>query len=371
MSTHRILPLVFSTFWRYSGTFILTMTWGLPHIIGVIEYERTGKRIDGLLWSNKSVPAWVTFMWTYLFGCHLSHTLDFAFTLLFYSFLWPVVFPHATGVSTENYQWVLVCLAYNLSAMLFCNGVWHYVVYVWADRLRERKFNIENQYENSSNQLFREVFQSTLAWIQLTAWQCAIMWCMRTGVIEYYPDFFAMPKLFNLIPLGVAQVLFVSYWREFHFYWIHRIMHPGVKIFGWDLGAFLYKQVHITHHLSRNIGPWSGFSMSVAEVFLYLTCALTVFLGRTHPLHFLYILYHAGISPIAGHDGYGAPGGNSDYHYIHHAYNSVYPCNFGTSLIDFDILFGTKRHLSDFGVVSPNEVPNKVTLRNSVSKKSN
>jgi sterol desaturase/sphingolipid hydroxylase (fatty acid hydroxylase superfamily) len=279
--------------------------------------------------------------------------------------MWPIVFPQATSFSLDNYQWVLRPLVFNLSAMLFCNGVWHFFMYVWADRMWERKFNPENQYANPSDNLYREVFYTTLAWIQMTAWQCVIMWCMRTGVVEYYPDFFAMPKVFGVIPLGVVQIMFVSYWREFHFYWVHRMMHHGVYVFGWDLGEVLYNNSHYLHHKSRSIGPWSGVSMSVSEVFIYLTCALTVFLGRTHPLHYSYILYHAMISAIGGHSGFGSPDVNSDYHYLHHFSKN---CNYGTSLIDFDILFGTKKTFADFDMVSPNDVPHKIILRSSKKK---
>jgi len=45
------------------------------------------------------------------------------------------------------------------------------------------------------------------------------------------------------------------------------------------------------------------------------------------------------VSPIAGHDGYAAPGGNSDYHYLHHA---LMECNFGVPWpIDLDSFFGS------------------------------
>lgn len=54
---------------------------------------------------------------------------------------------------------------------------------------------------------------------------------------------------------------------------------------------------------------------------------------------FLYCLFHACIAPIAGHDGFAAPGGGSDYHYLHH---SMFECNYGVPWpIDFDSLCGS------------------------------
>jgi len=71
-----------------------------------------------------------------------------------------------------------------------------------------------------------------------------------------------------------------------------------------------------------------------------------------HPLHFLYCKFHADIAPIGGHDGYAAPGGDSEYHYLHHA---KYECNYGVPFpIDFDSIFGTWRTFADYNLPDPN-----------------
>lgn len=225
---------------------------------------------------------------------------------------------------------------------------------------------------------------TTLGWLQGAAYQCAIMWLYATGRAAYHEDMWgtafaqvhpgtahtpALPGLAAVHPLlaalttpkalhvagSLAGVALITYWREFHFYWCHRMIHPygwwakrnlppaqgGTKGTLWpylDLGQALYTYAHSLHHKSHNPGPWSGLSMHPLEHFFYYQCILLPLLWRAHPLAFLYALYHANVAPIGGHDGYAAPGGDGAFHWLHH---HKYECNYGVPLIDFDSLFGT------------------------------
>jgi len=157
---------------------------------------------------------------------------------------------------------------------------------------------------------------------------------MASGKVPYYNDFWKYPVW------SLVWLLFVTYWREFHFYWVHRMIHPwkrNLPLIG-DPGYFLYKNFHKLHHLSYNPGPFSGLSMHPVEHFIYYTCTLLPLFVTLHPLHFLYAKFHADIAPIAGHDGFDKPGGAADFHYLHHA---KYECNYGVPLVNFDGLFGT------------------------------
>jgi len=80
--------------------------------------------------------------------------------------------------------------------------------------------------------------------------------------------------------------------------------------------------------------------MHPVEHLLYYSCAtIPPLLLSVHPLHFLYCKFHADIAPIGGHDGHGDPGGNGDFHWLHHA---KFECNYGVPWpFDFDTLFGT------------------------------
>ena len=46
-----------------------------------------------------------------------------------------------------------------------------------------------------------------------------MMHLWATGRVPVYTDFWATPAW------SIGWVLFVGYWREFHFFWIHRWMH--------------------------------------------------------------------------------------------------------------------------------------------------
>lgn len=78
--------------------------------------------------------------------------------------------------------------------------------------------------------------------------------------------------------------------------------------------------------------------MHPVEHFFYYTCAtLPPLFLSVHPLHFLYVKFHADIAPIGGHDGMDPEGG--DFHFLHH---SKFECNYGVPFpINMDKMFGT------------------------------
>eukprot|EP00971_Amphidinium_carterae_P213915 4245512-Amphidinium_carterae.1 len=119
-------------------------------------------------------------------------------------------------------------------------------------------------------------------------------------------------------------------------------MHPwrgsdlGLK--DGDIGAFLYRYVHSLHHKSYNPGPWAGLSMHPVEhLFYYSAATLLPLIAYVHPFHFLYTKFHCDIAPLGGHDGMENPGGDADFHYLHHA---KFECNYGVPFpINLDKLF--------------------------------
>jgi len=274
--------------------------------------------------------------------------------------------------------WVARVFAFNLVTEVALVGFWHWMTYAEtagkdeaAGKLAQFKFNKVVPYgpktvAEGKHHLRREVFLQTLGWLQAAALQVAFARLYATGAIGALgaSHFFAgiggaWPTSAALLAAtlarpetqwNVASVLFVTYWREIHFYFCHRMIHPWTsgpisQAPWWDLGALLYTHAHSWHHKSTNPGPWSGMSMHPVEHFFYFQCAWLPLVAAAvpalavHPMHFLYALFHACIAPIAGHDGYAAPGGNSDYHYLHHAYLEG---NYGVPFpFDFDRFFGS------------------------------
>ena len=325
------------------------MTFGPAHILGVAL-----ARPVTLLPGWRAWPRPLQALYTYAIGAHLAHALDFGVALLFYHLVWLPALPAAAeGLAAA---WVARVVAFNLAAMVLLVGSWHAATHggaaagsdVAAGPLAEYKYNKVNPYGPAAapdGNLRREVLLQTLGWLQAAALQCAFLrlYATRTvvGGLAYAPFWAGGPPL-SLASLAhpatqwnVACVLAVTYWREVHFYLCHRGMHPwsaeGAASAGrrgpwWDGGGLLYRVAHSWHHKSTNPGPWSGLSMHPLEHALYFSCAYLLPLAAgvapalaVHPMVFLYCLFHACVAPIAGHDGHAAPGGGSDYHYLHHA----------------------------------------------------
>jgi sterol desaturase/sphingolipid hydroxylase (fatty acid hydroxylase superfamily) len=115
-------------------------------------------------------------------------------------------------------------------------------------------------------------------------------------------------------------MLLIPLMREFHFYCIHRLIHVPA----------LYRKVHHLHHNNVNPGPWSGLSMHPIEHLLYFSGVLIHWILPSHPVHALFHLIHAGLSPVPGHTGFekvvvgkeGAIDTHCLAHYLHHKYSS-------------------------------------------------
>ena len=162
-----------------------------------------------------------------------------------------------------------------------------------------------------------------------------------------------LPSLLARLGWFVAAFPLLTQVRGVHFWAAHRGMHPWWDrrngLADGDVGAFLYRHVHCVHHKSHNVGPWSSLSMHVAEHVIYFSflplfaVALPATLGccpPLHPVHLLFIKFHADLSALAGHDGHADPYGANDIgHWLHHAH---FECNYGFSFPNFlDRAFGT------------------------------
>jgi len=348
------------------------MTYGIKNIVGVMSgdirkgYFGTKEALFGSNWKATKIfgSNWtLDDLWTYIVGAHIGHTLDFLTALLcYYVFFgdgsWREECRGRGDESSLSWvfsNWVLRVLAFHLLCESVICGFWHWFTYIstYARGLEGAKFNPANPYgENASSaHLKREIFFSTLGWIQSGAWQVLVMrlWATDNVIVRpLYLNFWEYPTYSVAIMAGVA------YWREIHFYWCHRLMHPWwdrkLGIMDGDVGAFLYRHVHALHHKSYNPGPFAGLSMHPIEHFLYYSVAwLMPIMMSVHPLHFLYCKFHADIAPIGGHDGYGDPAGNGDFHWLHHA---KFECNYGVPWpINFDRIFGTWVDYQEFNAL--------------------
>ncbi|CAF1227661.1 unnamed protein product [Rotaria sp. Silwood1] len=328
---------------------------GIRGIINIIRLHYGQQKLPTLLLHHYDEwPKWKKSCYKNLIGCHISRMLEFNVALICWLFLFPKTFSEA---KEWHLYWVLKVILFNLICEFTICGFWHWLTYesIYSKgKFKEKKFNPINPYEchdgKNEHLLQREILISTLGWLHSAMIQCTMMWLWASGRVQYYAEFWKYPLY------SIFLLLLITYWRQFHFYWSHRVIHPWWNIkYGLkdgDIGAVFYKHFHSLHHKSYNPGPWSGLSMHPVEHFIYYTCTYFPLLFSCHPLHFLYAKFHADISPIGGHDGYADPGGDSSFHYLHHA---KFNCNYGSTLINFDQLFGTYVDYNDY----KNSVSNK------------
>lgn len=310
------------------------MTWPVENIIRILSIQKNANG-DACNTNNNNLKQGLA---AELLVRHLRLFTYLVITYFAYQYTWPI-----EEAKEWKLKWVLVVLFRNLFIELILYGGWHWFLYVSGfvnGRIEHKKFNPENQYDDGGKNIVREVTFTTLGFFMSTAFECVVLnlWSRKSiYIVPFYSDFFG--NSFAWTFYSIFHVLIVAYWRDAHFYFIHRAMHKwNFKIFGIDIGYFLYRHVHSLHHKSKNPGPFSGLSMHPFEHFLYYTCTLTCFFFPLHPYHFLYTKFHADISPIAGHDGYDKPAGGSAFHYLHH---SLVDCNYGTPMVPLDYMFGS------------------------------
>ena len=162
-----------------------------------------------------------------------------------------------------------------------------------------------------------------------TAYEVLTLWGYANGIVPYL-DPAAHPYAF------VGLMLILPLFRELHFYCIHRLIH-------WPP---LYRAVHKLHHANVNPGPWSGLAMHPVEHLLYFSGVLVHWIVPSHPIHALFHLQHAGLSPAQGHTGFdrlvvgdeGAVDLHCYAHYLHHKYFEV---NYADGAVPLDKWFGT------------------------------
>lgn len=166
----------------------------------------------------------------------------------------PLTLPRA---ATWSWDWVAIIVAFNLACEAVFYGLWHHLFYATATAagpLRQYKYAPDNQYEpgwtkrvgmltSSTGNLQREIVLTTLGWLQSAAYQCVFTWMWASGRLPYVPTFTGPHLAWN-----IACVLLMTYFREAHFYCVHRMMHPWWDRRGGlangDIGAFLYRWAH-------------------------------------------------------------------------------------------------------------------------------
>lgn len=162
--------------------------------------------------------------------------------------------------------WLIPLYLRNLVLLWMFAGGWHLLFYTMKvtdqdglDRKYDKKWPAAHKKFMFGHQTYENVFMSCTSGVLIwSAYEALFFRMWAHSTIPVYLDWTHNPAFVpDWVPAGGWSffVLFCTpFWREFHFYWIHRFSH-------WKP---LYKSVHYLHHKNVNPGPWSGLSMVCA-----------------------------------------------------------------------------------------------------------
>jgi len=273
---------------------------------------------------TKWLLGWPGFMWPANFTLLAISTLSWFFTQ-----------PAIARCATFKWDWILQIYVRNLALIWVVYGGFYLYLYIFKAEGTKKKYDARWPARNSRLFLFRDQVYDNIFWTCgvggaiWTIYEVVTMWMYANHHLPYLA-WKAHPIWF------LVWIFMIPFWREFHFYWVHRFIH-------WKP---LYKHVHYLHHKNINPNPWSGMAMHPVEIVLYLSVALIHWVIPSHPFHFLYDLQHAGLAPASVHHGFEGPivkekwPTGSYLHYLHHRY---FECNYGAPVLPFDKWFHTFR----------------------------
>ncbi|MCK1738254.1 sterol desaturase family protein [Bradyrhizobium sp. 138] len=249
--------------------------------------------------------------------------------------VWYYLTPPLEMMRQFSVGWISFILARNAGLVLLVYGTFHALLYIQRRQGTDFKYNIKwpdigNPTFLFGNQTAENVFWTMCSGVPvLTAYEVLTWWLFANEYVPYV-SFAEHPIYF------FAVLVLIPLWREAHFYFIHRLIHLGP----------LYNIIHKVHHNNVNPGPWSGLSMHTFEHVIYFTNVLIHFVVPSHPLHAIYELMNAALSPAKTHVGFhklvvvGEQAIPSDnyFHYLHH---KLFEVNYSDRSIPFDVWFGT------------------------------
>ena len=266
----------------------------------------------------------VGFLWPYNLAVALLAVLS-----------WAYFTPSLERTATFGIGWVAEIYLRNVVLVILVAGAFHLRLYMQKAQGLKYKYTDKWMATNDTRFLFKDQTWDNIFWslasgcLIWTGWEAVTLWGYSNKIIPFV-DWRAHPVYFVLLMIGVVFL------RQFHFFFIHWASH-------WKP---LFRISHYLHHKNINIGPWSGLSMHPIEHLLYFSGVLFHWIIPSHPIHAIYHLMHAGVTPALGHTGFHrfatvgdkSMSGDNYFHYLHHRY---FTANYGVPDVPLDYWFGT------------------------------
>ncbi|MEO8410560.1 MAG: Rieske 2Fe-2S domain-containing protein, partial [Propionivibrio sp.] len=311
-----------------------------------------GKRDAGGEWAPEVLPkpgalfAWpwnlraaLKSAWSTLWPFNLIYMVIAVITWLYFT-------PSLETTKNFEFGWIALIYLRDVVLLTLVAGGLHLRLYALRGQGKEYKYNDQWLAEKNKDFLFGNQTWDNIFWsltsgcLVWTAYEAVTLWAFSNGIIPYV-DFREHPIY------GIFMLWAIVYIRFAHFFFVHWASH-------WKP---LFNASHYLHHRNINIGPWSGMSMHPIEHIIYLSGVLIHWVIPSHPVHAMFHMMHAAISPPLGHTGFHqlvrgkARPLNADayFHYVHHKY---FNCNYGNEEVPLDWWFKTYND----GTASPNAV---------------
>ncbi len=254
---------------------------------------------------------------------------------------WFFLTPALASMQTFELWWIALLFFRNLGLAILIYGAWHLYLYVFKAQGTDYKYTTRPQATNNkiftfNNQVYDNMFWTLTSGVAIwTAYEVVTLWAYANNMLPFI-NWETNPVWF------IVLLVLIPAFRDIHFYFIHRLLH-------WRP---LYEYAHKLHHRNVNPAPWSGISMHPVEHILYFSGVILHWVVASHPIHAIFHLQHAALSPPQGHTGFekvalkGKSLSVGTYgHYLHHKY---FECNYsGDGVPVMDIVFGTWHDGSD------------------------
>jgi sterol desaturase/sphingolipid hydroxylase (fatty acid hydroxylase superfamily) len=252
------------------------------------------------------------------------------------SLFWFALTPSTATMRTLAPGWILYVFARNCLTVLVVYGGLEWRLYVkrgqgnrfkyngkWPEEQASKNFWFKSQRKDN---IVRTFTSGVPIW---TAYEVFGLWRYANGRGPW-AHFREHPVWFVIFALLMAGI------HEFHFYWVHRLIHVPV----------LYKYIHSVHHQSINASPWSSLSMHPIEHLLYWSGSLIHLVVPSHPLLFLYHLNVTGTGAVVGHIGFdkfelGEDRAINTHAYAHYLHHKFFRVNYADGTTALDKLFGS------------------------------
>ena len=133
-----------------------------------------------------------------------------------------VVFPYdMEAAAAWDSSFLVQRTLINLAVGMAWYGYWHVSLYSlgWGTR----KFNGKNE-GPSKPRLFHNIWYCFLGMLQWSVWELSFVHMFATGKAPYMPDDQLFASWRNFLPT-LCWVLALPVFRDFHFYFAHRLIH--------------------------------------------------------------------------------------------------------------------------------------------------